>query len=80
MLVRSVSYKRIKGIAALILGISIGVAAYTPIGYIMISNLLITTITANTTATIAISITTTTTIVVTTTTTTSIDYKVEENR
>ncbi|KAK2068467.1 hypothetical protein P8C59_003102 [Phyllachora maydis] len=76
MLIRSVSYKRIKGIAALILSIYIGIAAYAPIGYIAISNLLITTITTSTANT---TIATTTAIVVAATAT-STDRREKENR
>ncbi|KAK2070680.1 hypothetical protein P8C59_005157 [Phyllachora maydis] len=73
MLVRSVSYKRIKGVIALILSIYTGIAAYAPI---RAPTLLIIKIqyykqqdhTANTTVITA----TTTTIVITTTTTTKV--------
>ncbi|KAK2070503.1 hypothetical protein P8C59_004990 [Phyllachora maydis] len=78
MLVRSVSYKHIKGITALILSIYAGVAAYAPIGYIIVSNLLITASTTDTT-TIVVA-TTATTIIVATAATISIDYREKENR
>ncbi|KAK2066409.1 hypothetical protein P8C59_000233 [Phyllachora maydis] len=68
MLIRSVSYKRIKGITTLILSIYTGIAAYAPIGA-----------TTNATTTITIAVTTATTIIVATTTT-SIDCREEEKR
>ncbi|KAK2073385.1 hypothetical protein P8C59_007673 [Phyllachora maydis] len=74
MLVRSVSYKRIKDIAALVLSIYIGIAAYIPIGCIMVSNLLITTNT-NDTATIVITAATTAIVVATTTASTDPSLK-----
>ncbi|KAK2066743.1 hypothetical protein P8C59_000532 [Phyllachora maydis] len=72
MLVRSISYKRIKGVAVLIISIYIGVAAYAPIGYIIVSNLLITTSTADTTTIVTA---TTTAIIVATATATSADLE-----
>ncbi|KAK2066229.1 hypothetical protein P8C59_000064 [Phyllachora maydis] len=78
MLIRSVSYKRIKGIAALILSIYAGVAARASIGYIIVSNLLITASTTNTTTIVVTTIDTT--VIIATTTTTSIDYREKENR
>ncbi|KAK2068870.1 hypothetical protein P8C59_003486 [Phyllachora maydis] len=77
MLVRSVSYKHIKGITTLILSIYIDVATYASIGYIIVSNLLITASTTDTTAIIIATIATT---IIITTTTTSIDYREKENR
>ncbi|KAK2073372.1 hypothetical protein P8C59_007660 [Phyllachora maydis] len=70
MLIRSVSYKRIKDVTTLVLSIYIGVAAYAPIGYIKVSNLLITTSTTNT-ATIVT--TATTAIIIAAATTASTD-------
>ncbi|KAK2066955.1 hypothetical protein P8C59_000733 [Phyllachora maydis] len=78
MLVRSVSYKYIKGVATLVLSIYIDVAARASIGCIIVSNLLITASTANTTAIIIATIATT--IVITTAATTSIDRREKEKR